>query len=161
MKPKKLSRKDAQGWRNRRRQAERLFVAGERQSEIARRLGVSRQCVHNWYWEWQGEDPSLPTFRRTGSGRKAKLTLQQLAAVDTALRRGPQAFGFGNERWTLSRIATTIERITGVHYHSSSVWRILRALGWTLRLPPLGDGHAKGYIPRQWAAPERRFLESP
>jgi transposase len=134
-----------------------MFASGQKQSVVARTLGVSRQCVHNWYWEWRGTD-GVPAKgqRRLGSGRKSKLDAKQLDAVDAALRRGPRSFGFTSERWTLWRVAAVIERITGIHYHPSSVWRILRALGWKLRLPPKPHLKGKAYIPREWAAPAKK-----
>src|SRR5205807_1939624 len=46
--------KHGQVWLALRRKAQRLFAAGDRQSSIARKLGVSRQCVHNWYRHWRG-----------------------------------------------------------------------------------------------------------
>jgi transposase len=145
-------RKVARVWKAQRRKAEQLFEAGERQSAVARKLNLSRQCVHNWFWEWQHADGPVQHLQRQGSGRKAKLTPEQLAAVDGALRRGPHAFGFAAERWTLWRIAAIIERITGVQYHASSVWRILRTLGWSLQVPP-ADGKPKRYMARSWVAP--------
>jgi transposase len=159
MSPRSSSRSDGRAWKARRRKAEQLFEAGERQSTVARQLGISRQCVHNWFWEWQGADAAFRGLCRSASGRKAKLTLHQLAAVDEALRRGPQAFGFASERWTLWRIAVVIERTTGVHYHPSSVWRILRILGWTLRLPLRRSRRCKAYVPRHWAAPAKSVFE--
>src|SRR5919204_2079740 len=138
------------------KKAARMFEEGARQSAVARKLGVSRQCVHNWFWEWQGGEAALADSRRGGSGRRAKLDPERLADVDAALRRGPRAFGFTSERWTLWRVAAVIERVTGVRYHPSSVWRILRALGWSLRLPPKADRNPTGYTPRQWTAPGRR-----
>jgi transposase len=91
-----------------------------------------------------------------GSGRKSKLDGKQLATVDAALRAGPRSFGFSSARWTLWRVAAVIEQITGVHYHPSSVWRILRTLGWRLRLPTKPDRKGKAYIPREWAAPAKK-----
>ena len=151
-----LSRKDSRAWRARRTKAEQLFRSGQSQSMVARLLGVSRQCAHNWYWEWRGNDGVPKQQRRLGSGRKSKLDARQLAVVDAALRRGPRSFGFTSARWTLWRVATVIERMTGVQYHPSSVWRILRTLGWRLRLPPKPDRTGRAYIPREWAAPVKK-----
>ena len=91
-----------------------------------------------------------------GTARKAKLDSKKLNLVDAALRRGPRSFGFSSARWTLWRVAAVIERITTVHYHPSSVWRILRTLGWRLRLPPKPERKGKAYIPRQWSAPIKK-----
>jgi transposase len=150
-------RRDSRAWKACRNKAEQLFATGETQSTVARSLGVSRQCAHNWYWEWQGSDGAPgKTERRVGSGRKSKLDGKQLATVDAALRAGPRSFGFSSARWTLWRVAAVIEQITGVHYHPSSVWRILRTLGWRLRLPTKPDRKGKAYIPREWAAPAKK-----
>jgi transposase len=154
------SRKESRSWQARRKKAEQMFDDGVRQAEIARTLGVSRQCVHNWYWQWQGRDGTERTSRQGGSGRRARLETEQLAAVDEALRRGPAAYGFQSERWTLWRAAVIIERVTGVHYHPSSVWRILRAMGWTLKLPPKAQRRKTGYIPRHWSAPGKMRVSS-
>lgn len=150
-------RRGSRAWKVRRGKAEQLFASGQTQCAVARTLGVSRQCAHNWYWEWKGCDGEADKRqRRLGSGRKSKLDAKQLTAVDAALRRGPRSFGFASARWTLWRVATVIERITGIGYHPSSVWRILRTLGWKLRLPPKPDSAGKAYIPRQWAAPTKK-----
>ncbi len=150
----KPARKLDKSWAARRKKALALFDVGIRQSDVARLLKVSRQCVHNWFWQWQGHDGKPRDGRRSASGRKPKLTAEQLADVDAALRKGPREFGYGSDRWTLWRIAELIERLTGIQYHPSSVWRILRTLGWTLKLPPRREEPARRYVPREWAAPK-------
>jgi len=105
-------RRNARGLRDRqafegvRMQAGALFAAGHSQAQVARTLGVARQNV---------------------SRRHApRLSDQQLAAVDQALRQGARAHGFDTDHWTLARIATVIERLTGVGYHPGHVWKLLR-----------------------------------
>jgi transposase len=51
---------------------------------------------------------------------------QQLAAIDQALRQGACANGFDTDHWTLARITSVIERLTGVAYHPGHVWKLLR-----------------------------------
>jgi len=118
----------------RRFQAARLFARGQSQATVARMLGVSRVAAHRWYHAWheQGRG-ALKSAGRVG--RKPRLDRRQLARVDTALRQGPGAHGFATELWTLPRIATVIERLTGVHYHPAHSWRLLRGLGWSLQRP--------------------------
>jgi transposase len=147
------SGKRPQSWKARRARAERLFAAGERQAEIARRLGVSRQCVHNWFRLWKGADTNGSTGNRpAGSGRKPKLSAEQMTEVEAVLRRGPRYSGFECDRWTLWRVADAIKQVTGIRYHPSSVWRLLRSLGWTLRYPRRARKQ-KAYIAREWSAP--------
>ncbi len=153
------SPKTTRSWKARRARAERLFAAGERQAEVARLLGVSRQCVHNWFRCWQGGEGEEPRARRPGSGRRPKLSPELLAEVDAALRRGPEHFGYAGRRWTLDRVAEAIEKITGVRYHPSSVWRILRAMGWKLRYPAK-KARARTYVAREWSAPGVRAKQT-
>jgi transposase len=75
--------------------------------------------------------------------------------VDAALRKGPRRSGFDSDRWTLERVVLVIERLCGIHYHPSSVWRLLRTMGWTLRLPARKEQGGRRYVPRQWTAPAK------
>ena len=60
-----------------------------------------------------------------------------LAAIDQALREGARANGFDIDHWTLARIATVIQRLTGVSYHPGHVWELLRhRLHYRLQRPP-------------------------
>jgi len=101
---------------------------------IARELRVSRQSVSRWYTEWRrGGAPALRGAGR--AGRKPRLDDKQLQQVEKALLRGARAHGFGTDLWTLPRVATVTERLTGVHYHPGHVWKILGAMRWSLQRP--------------------------
>jgi transposase len=119
----------------RRLRAGELFAAGVRQAEVARQLEVSAQAVSVWHRRWQtgGADG----LRSKGpSGPAPRLTDQQLAAVEQALLDGATANGFVGELWTLERIATVIERLTGVQHHPAWVWALLHhRLGWSVQRP--------------------------
>ena len=60
--------------------------------------------------------------------------------LDRALRRGARAHGFDGDRWTLPRIATVIERLTGVRNHPGHVWKIMRRLNWCFQPGRESDG---------------------
>jgi transposase len=124
-------RRNARGLRDRqafegvRMQAGALFAAGRSQAEVARQLGVARQNVSRWYAQWcQG---GLEALRSAGpTGYAPRLDKEQLHLIDQALRQGARAHGFDNDHWTLARVATVIERLTGVAYHRGHVWKLLR-----------------------------------
>jgi transposase len=59
----------------------------------------------------------------------------QLAEVELALKRGPEAFGYASGLWTARRVRDLIEYQSGVRYHEDHVWRILRKLGWSCQRP--------------------------
>jgi transposase len=49
---------------------------------------------------------------------------------------GARGHGFDTDHWTLERIATVIERVTGVAYHPGQVWKLRRRrLGWRPSAP--------------------------
>ena len=97
-------------------------------------MGVSWTAAHNWYRVWQREGEA--GLRAAGrAGRKPKLTALQLVQVKEELARGPLAHGYATILWTLPRIAALIKKVTGVTYHRGHVWRILRAMEWSVQRP--------------------------
>jgi transposase len=124
-------RRNARGLRDRqafegvRMQAGALFAAGHTQAQVAHTLGVARQNVSRWHALWQAG--GLQALRSAGpTGPDPRLSEAQLAAIDQALREGARAHGFDTDHWTLERITTVIERVTGVTYRRGHVWKLLR-----------------------------------
>ena len=117
----KTQLRDFAGLEERRRQAARLFAKGETQAWVARRLKASRQSVSRWHRQW--ECGGVEGLRAAGrAGRKPRLSASQLGKVDAALRQGARQQGFRADLWTLPRVATLIERITGEKFHPGHVW---------------------------------------
>jgi transposase len=124
-------RRNARGLRDRqaleggRKQAGALFTTGHSQAQVARTLGVARQNVSRWHARWRQGGP--PALRSAGpTGHAPRLSDPQLAAIDQALRQGACAHGFDTDHWTLARVTSVIERLTGVGYHPGHVWKLLR-----------------------------------
>jgi transposase len=117
--------RDRQAFEQIRMRAGTLFAAGHSQAEVARQLGVARQNVSRWHARWQAG--GLDALASRGpTGQAPRLSDPQLAAIDWALRQGAGAHGFDTDHWTLARITTLIERLTGVAYHRGHVWKLLR-----------------------------------
>jgi transposase len=117
--------RDRQAFEQIRMQAGTLFAAGHSQAEVAHQLGVARQNVSRWHARWQAG--GLNALRSAGpTGQAPRLSDAQLAAIDQALRQGARAHGFATDHWTLARIRTVIQRLTGVGYHPGHVWKLLR-----------------------------------
>jgi transposase len=136
-------------WKARRFQAARLFARGESQAAVARALAVTPMTACRWHRAWKAEGRvGLKAAGR--AGRKPRLDAQQLAEVDTALRRGAQAHGFRTELWTLPRVTAVIERVTGVRYHPGHVWYLLRRLNWSLQRPARRARERDERAIRQW-----------
>jgi transposase len=126
--------RDRQAFEHVRMQAGQLFAAGHSQAQVAHQLGVARQNASRWHARWQaGGLAALASRGPTGSA--PRLSEQQLAAVDQALRQGARAHGFDTDHWTLARITIVIGRLTGVGYHPGHTWKLLRRMGWRLQRP--------------------------
>jgi transposase len=70
------------------------------------------------------------------SGPAPRLSDGQLARVEQALLDGATAHGFVGELWTLDRLATVIQHLTGIQHHLAWVWALLRhRLGWSVQRP--------------------------
>jgi transposase len=127
-------RRDFGELEQRRMKAVRLLQRGVSQAEVARRLGVGRSSVNRWAQLLKASGRA--GLKKAGrAGRKPQLQAAELAAVETALKRGPQELGYETNLWTAPRVARLIEELCGVHYHPAHVWRILGRLGWSCQRP--------------------------
>ena len=118
---------------------------------VARKLGVSRQSVSRWFLQWKRGGPKA--LRGAGrAGRVPRLHAAHRQQVERALRAGARANSFNTDLWTLPRVAQVIERVTGVRYHAGHVWRVLRAMGWTLQRPARRARERNEEAIRQWVA---------
>jgi transposase len=114
-------------WLERRRlQAADLFAQGKTRAEVAGELGVSAQTASRWYARWRGG--GIAGMRTARQGKPAQLGPAELAKIRRVLDRGAVAAGFDNDLWTLARVA-------GVAHHPGHVWRILKAVRWSLQRP--------------------------
>lgn len=126
--------RDFAGLEERRKQAADLFAKGETQAWVARQLKASRQSASRWHRQWKSN--GVEGLRAAGrAGRKRRLSPSQLEKVDAALRQGARQHGFSADLWTLPRVATVIERVTGEKFHPGHVWKILGSLDWSVQKP--------------------------
>lgn len=115
----------------RRNKGFRMLQAGVRQSEVARRLRVSRTTVHLWRKQLEhGHDPRAIHARR---GARSQLTATDCLQLRRLLERDPANQATASGRWTLAGIAALIEQEFGVSYSRSQVSRIVRGIGWDVR----------------------------
>src|SRR2546429_9809064 len=66
--------------------------------------------------------------------------------------------------WTLPRVATVIERLTGVHYHPGHVWKILGAIDWSLQRPAKqarerDPEKVKFWLTKKWPAVKKTLVD--
>jgi transposase len=114
--------------------AGRLLLAGKGCAEVALAVGVARQTIYTW--KRLLDEGGIDALRSVPErGRPAQLDDQQLASVRAALMQSPTEHGFGTELWTLKRVGVLIERLHGVRFGQTNVWRILGSLGFSPQKP--------------------------
>jgi transposase len=118
----------------RRRRAAALLDEGRGVREVARMVGASAGSVTRWRQALEKRgDAALRA--KPHPGRSPKLSAKQRQKLARLLTQGPCRHGYSTELWTLKRVAELIERHFGVMYESSSVWHVLKRMGWSCQKP--------------------------
>lgn len=111
-----------------------MLLAGKTPAQAAQAVGVARQSAYTWkaVLDEGGMDAlrAMPT-----RGRPARLNEQQLQSLGRALLQKPTEHGFGTELWTLRRVGALIERMYGVKFSQTQIWRLLGGLGFSVQKP--------------------------
>jgi len=161
---KTTSKRDFEAMEKRRMRAATMYKKGKTQAEVARVLGVSRQSASVWYHRWKaGGTKGLKAAGR--AGRKPRITPEQLSRVERELIKGPRAFGYSTDLWTLPRITCVIKKVTGVSYHPGHVWRIVRSMGWSCQKPvgkavERDEAEIARWVKRTWPKVKKTPVES-
>lgn len=123
----------AEEWR--RRQAVELRKKGWTLRAIAEAVGVTSGAVCQWLRavDEQGEQGLLSGRSRTG--RRPKLSKEQVARLFELLDEGAEELGHVGKRWDGKRVAALIRREFGVSYLPTSIPPLLRRLGWSPQKP--------------------------
>jgi transposase len=115
----------------RRTRALQLLEDGLGPTEIARRIGVARQTIY----EWKADARRKRRSSKRRPGGVCRLSAQQQKQLARELLRGAFAHGYAEDHWTLDRIGRVIYDLFQVRYHPSSVWHVLRRMGWSSQKP--------------------------
>lgn len=114
--------------------AGRMLLAGKGCAEVALAVGVARQTVYTW--KRLLDEGGIDALREVPErGRPAQLDERQLASLRAAILQNPTEHGFGTELWTLKRVGAVIERLHGVRFSQTQIWRILGSLGFSPQKP--------------------------
>ena len=118
----------------RRRKAIALLEQGHNNQEVARLVGASPGAICDWRKAYHKHGEAF--FEAySPPGRKPCLSDKQVDRLKKLLLKGPREHGYLTELWTLQRIAEVIEKHFEIAYDPSSVWHILRRMGWSCQKP--------------------------
>jgi transposase len=121
----------------RRMQGVRMLRRGISQSEVARRLEVSRQSVFAWA---KTDEINKMGWRSTPLGRPSSLTREEKYKLQRMLRKGGLRNGFDKDKWSLAMVVVLIS--DGLYRHEYSraqVMRLLKELGFSCEKPNIED----------------------
>src|SRR3954447_18350676 len=134
-------------------QAAQMFAADVPPVQVATRLRVSMKSVYQWRRRWRAGGEAALTSTGPG-GARCRLSDAQLDRLRIELERGPAAHGWGDQRWTLARIATLIARLFHLRYTPRGTAYLLHRMGWSAQLPRHRAGRARRGRDRRVAHPD-------
>jgi len=111
-----------------------LIEAGASDREVARRFRVTRMSANRWRRALASGGRQALVSKGPG-GARCKLSARQLHALEAVLAAGPAAWGFGDQCWTLARIAEIVRRRFGVEYTLAGLDLLLHRIGWSVQVP--------------------------
>src|SRR5262245_57812949 len=115
----------------RRERALALLGQGQKPSAVAAAVGVTDRTVRRWR---AGAGKPKRRAKRL-PGRPRRLSAKQVQRLERELKRGAFAHGYASDYWTLDRVGQLIWQLFAVRYHPSSVWHVLRRMGWSCQRP--------------------------
>ena len=127
-----LSRKEAE---RRRMLAITLLDDGLTQTHVAQILGVSDAAISQWVKAKRKGGGVVALKAKPHPGFKPKLDAKQIKRLEKMLTQGPTQHGYSTELWTLKRVSQLIQKKFDVSYDPSSVWHVLRRMGWSCQKP--------------------------
>ena len=143
-----LSRKEREKVRVK---AGKLFQQGMSQAAVARRFKVTSAAVSYWHTAWKTSGMhGLTSLGHTGFA--SKLTEDKRVMFKRAVLKGPQEYGFETNLWTLSRLATVMQKTTGIRFGHNHTWEIVRSLGFTCQKPQVKAKERDEAAIRAWKA---------
>jgi putative transposase len=131
-KPSRLTRPQLE---ERRLEGGRLLAEGKLSlAQVARELEVSRTTISRWVEAFR-EGGEVALRARVAPGRLASLDREAKRRLLEDLGKGPLAWGYENDEWTLPRVAEVLWRTQRVRHHPSHLSRLLGRLGWSTQRP--------------------------
>jgi transposase len=111
-----------------------LFQKGCAQAEIARTLRVTPAAVSQWHIVWKERGRS-GLKSRGHPGIKTALTQEKAQKLKRAILKGPRAFGYTTDLWTLERIKAVAKKQAHLSFGTTWLWHTVIALGFSCQKP--------------------------
>lgn len=114
--------------------AGKLFQRGCTQAEVARTLRVTPAAVSQWHILWK--ERGLSGLKSKGHpGAETTLTKEKRQKLKRAILKGPRAFGYATDLWTLERIKSIAKKEAGLSFGTTWIWHTVISLGLSCQKP--------------------------
>ena len=121
-----------------RQQATRLRQQGKRVNEISEYLGVHRNTVSEWWWEYEhyGEAALFQQVRGRQVGAGRTLEEWEESAVQASMEgHFPEDYGIEHALWTRRAVQALVEQVCGVVMPIRTVGEYLKRWGYRPKKP--------------------------
>jgi transposase len=106
-----------------------LVLEGSARAAAARAAGMDRQTLRDWVHRYNAAGLA-GLHDRPRSGRKPRLTPEQMAELEQVVEQGPDPARDGVVRWRRVDLQALIKTRFDVELHERSVGKLLRRLGF-------------------------------
>jgi len=106
-----------------------LVLEGSSRAAAARAAGMDRQTLRDWVQRYNAEGLA-GLHDRPRSGRKPRLTPEQMGELETVVEQGPDPARDGVVRWRRVDLKALIKARFDVELHERSVGKLPRRLGF-------------------------------
>jgi transposase len=125
---------------------------GDPVSEVAERLGVTRQTVYNWARTFEAGGGVMALEDRYGGGRPSLWTPELEALLLAALQQRPDQLGYPGPNWTIPLLQGHLERCGGQRLSDDTIRRQMRRMDYVWKrsryvLPPDPEREKKTRYP--------------
>lgn len=129
--------------------AGKLFEKGIHQAEVARKLGVTPAAVNYWHKDW--ENHGREGLKSLGPpGFNSKLTKEKRQSFKRAILKGPLAYGYETNLWTLPKLAAVMKKVAKIQFSEVWTWHIVRDLGFSPQKPQVKAREQNQQAVSQW-----------
>jgi transposase len=108
--------------------------AGDTIASIAERVGCTTFTVNRVRRLYRAAGiEALRPIKPTG--RPSRATPEYLAAMKEVIATNPLALGYGFSTWSAARLAAHLAKVTGIHFSSDQMRRLLHQEGYSVHRP--------------------------
>lgn len=126
--------RDREKLTRRRLQAGRMFEKKKTPYAVAKHFGVSTTAAYKWRNAWK-KDGKEGLKSKGHPGFVSQYTKEKKEQLKTIILKGPSAYGYTTDFWTVDRIRAVAKKKLKVHLATKQTWATIIGLGFSVQKP--------------------------